>query len=142
MVLGTCAGGVVAGHTPTQFRSSGERGSQALEFAMVMPLFGLLLVLLAQTGLLLADVVAAHGIVREVARTAAVDGEAAAKQLGDELAGRRDVRLDISDRDGLVDVRLEMRSAAFAGARADLWLPARAVMRREGVAADGAGPGP
>lgn len=135
MVLATWPGGVVgAGRTPVPRAPAdgrGEAGSQVLEFAMVLPLFGLLLAVLAQTALLLADVLVAQGIAREVARSAAVDGEAQAQQLADELAGDRDLRVDL-DRDGdLVEVRAELHTRAFAAAGADAWVPARATFRVE-----------
>jgi hypothetical protein len=134
MVLAGCAGDVVADHVPSRrplSRFAGEGGSQALEFAMVLPLFGLLLALLAQTGLLLADVVMAQGIAREVARTATVEGESAAHDVGRELAGRRDVKIDLGRVDGLIEARVELRSSVFASTGVEVWLPARAVMRPE-----------
>jgi hypothetical protein len=133
---------VVGDHTPTRrwivrLRRD-DSGSQALEFAMVLPMFGLLIALLAQTGLLLGDVVTAQGIAREVARTAAVEDAPAARQLGRELAGRRELRVELSDVDGLIEARVELRSAVFASAGLNLWVPARAVMRPEHATVDGA----
>jgi hypothetical protein len=140
MVLAGCAGDVVTDHVPSRRPLSsigGDGGSQALEFAMVLPLFGLLVALLAQTGLLLADLVMAQGVAREVARTAAVEGEPAAREVGRDLAGRRDVRIDLAHVDGLVEARVELRSSVFASAGVDVWLPAHAVMRPEGDPWDG-----
>jgi TadE-like protein len=142
MVLAVCAGGVVDGHTPTRRWITRVRcedgGSQALEFAMVLPLFGLLIALLAQTGLLLGDVVMAQGIAREVARTAAVEDESAARAVGHDLAGRRRLRVELSQADGLIEARVQLRSTVFASTGAHVWLPARAVMRSEHVTLDGA----
>ena len=161
MVLAGCAGGVVRSHTPLRrviVRVGREDGgSQALEFAMVLPLFGLLIALLVQTGLLLADVVAAQGIAREVVRTAVVEDRSAARQVGRDLAGRRDVRIEfvsrrrsapsggerrqttrLSDADDLVEARVELRSNVFASTGIDVWLPARAAMRLEGGMVEGA----
>jgi Flp pilus assembly protein TadG len=126
---------VVADHAPS--RSSvadiaDDHGSQALEFAMVLPLFGLLLALFVHTGLLLGDVVMAQGIAREVARSAAVEGDAAARDVGRALVGRRDVRIEIAPRDGLVEARVELRSPVFASTGVDVWVPARVAMRPEG----------
>lgn len=143
MVLGVRAGGVVGDHAPSRPRKrvgemlarviGGERGSQALEFAMVLPLVGMLIAVLVNVGLLLGDVVIAQGIAREVARTAAVEGPSAAHQVGEQLAGQRDVRIEIDGRDGLVDVRIALRSTVFAGASGvAVEVPARAVMRPEG----------
>jgi hypothetical protein len=98
---------------------------------MVLPLFGLLIALLAQTGLLLGDVVMAQGIAREVARTAAVEDESAARAVGRDLAGRRRLRVELSQSEGLVEVRIQLRSTVFASTGARVWLPARAVMRSE-----------
>lgn len=145
MVLGACAGGAVDDRAPSRRRmvrrARDDGGSQALEFAMVLPLFGLLIALLTQTGLLLGDVVMAQGIAREVARTAAVDDEAAGRAVGRELAGRRDVRVDLTDEDGLLAVRVELRSTAFGSTGVEVWLPGRAVMRREHATAGGVGDG-
>jgi Flp pilus assembly protein TadG len=133
---------VVHDHTPLRhvtIRAGREDGgSQALEFAMILPLFGLLIALLIQTGLLLADVVAAQGIAREVARTAAVEDRSAARDVGRDLAGRREVRIELSEADGLVKAHVELRSSAFASTGVGVWLPARAAMRPEGPMVDGA----
>ncbi|HSJ45872.1 MAG TPA: TadE/TadG family type IV pilus assembly protein [Euzebyales bacterium] len=141
MVLTTMPGGAVgAGRAPAppttgevggQALARGETGSQALEFAMIVPLLGVLLGLLAQTGLLLADVLVAHGIAREAGRTAAVDGDEHARDVVEDLAGDRDVRLEFEDHDGLVEARVELATRAFASVGVQLWLPARAAFRRE-----------
>lgn len=104
---------------------------------MVLPLLGVLLALLAQTGLLLADVVVAQGIAREAGRAAAVDGDERARRVAERLAGdRREVRLDLVDDDGLVEARVELASRAFAAVGVELWLPARATFRAEEAAVD------
>jgi hypothetical protein len=110
---------------------AGEAGSQVLEFAMVLPSFGVALALLAQTGLLLGDVLVVHGIAREAARTLAVEGDIAEGDLADRIADAREVRLDVERTDGLVEVRAELVTRAFASAGVDLWLPARATFRDE-----------
>jgi len=143
MVLTTMPGGAVgAGRAPVPhvIVGHGETGSQALEFAMVVPLLGLLLGLVLQTGLLLADVLVAQGIAREAGRAAAVDGDDRAREVVEELAGDRDVRLDLEDADGMVQARVELATRAFSSVGVDLWLPARATFRREassGVGGDG-----
>ena len=138
MVLGACAGDVVADHVPSRRlpELADDGGSQALEFAMVLPLLGMLLALVVHTGLLLGDVVLTQGIAREVARSAAVEGAAMAHEVGRTLAGRRDVRIDIAPRDGLVEARVEVRSRVFAAAGVDVWIPARVTMRPEGAIAE------
>jgi Flp pilus assembly protein TadG len=110
-----------------------DGGSQALEFAMVLPLFGLLIALLLHAGLLLGDVIVAQGIAREVARTAVVEDRPAARDVARALAGGRDVRIELSDTGGLVEARIELHSSVFASTGIDVWLPARAVMRPEGA---------
>jgi len=137
MVLTTMPGGAVgAGRAPAPHDQMGlgEAGSQALEFAMVVPLLGVLLGLLAQTGLLLADVQVVHGIAREAGRAAAVDGEQRAREVVEDLAGDRDVRLHVDGADGMVEARVELATRAFSSVGVDLWLPARATFRREGAA--------
>lgn len=136
MVLTTMPGGAVgAGRAPAphDVAGSGETGSQALEFAMVVPLLGVLLGMLAHTGLLLADVQVVHGIAREVARTAAVDGDERAREVVEDMAGDRGVRLDLDDHDGIVEAHVELATRAFASVGVQLWLPARAAFRREGA---------
>lgn len=136
MVLTIRPGGAAsAGRAPIPRAATGARGesgSQALEFALVVPLLGLLLGLLAQTGLLLADVVVAHGVAREVGRTAAVDGDDRARAVAGRVAGGRDVRVDVGGDDEVVEARVELATRAFAAVGVRLWLPARAVFRREG----------
>jgi Flp pilus assembly protein TadG len=112
-----------------------------LEFAMVVPLLGLLLGLMIQTGLLLADVVVAHGIAREAGRTAAVEGVERARQVAERTAGGRDVRVDVDDDAGVVEVSVELATGAFSTVGVDLWLPARATFRRETPFGAGAGGG-
>jgi len=134
MVLTTMPGGAVgAGRAPSPHATAGrgEAGSQALEFAMVVPLLGLLLGMLAQTGLLLADVQVAYGIAREAGRAAAVDGDERAREVVEELAGDRAVRLDLDDTDGMVEARVELATGAFSSVGVRLWLPASATFRRE-----------
>ena len=136
MDLGVCAGGVVTDHAPSRppsIQLTEEGGSQALEFAMVLPMFGILLALLLHTGLMLGDVVMAQGIAREIARTAAVEGDAAARDAGRELAGARDIRVELAPRDGFVEAKVALRSPVFAPAGVDVWVPARAAMRPEGA---------
>lgn len=98
---------------------------------MVVPLLGLVLGLLAQTGLLLADVVVVQGIAREVGRAAAVDGPDHARDLAREMAGDRDVRVDVDEDAGMVVTRVEMATGAFRAVGVQLWLPAQAAFRRE-----------
>ena len=82
--------------------------------------------------LLLADVLVVHGVAREAARTAAVDGDERAREVVADMAGDRDMRLDLNDDDGVVEARIELATQAFASVGVELWLPARAAFRREG----------
>jgi Flp pilus assembly protein TadG len=102
-----------------------------LEFAMVVPLLGLLLALLSHTGLLLADAVVAQGVAREVGRAAAVDGAERARQVAERLAGDREVRVDLDERGGMVEARIELVSGAFAAIGVDVRVPATATFRAE-----------
>ena len=98
---------------------------------MVVPLLGVLLGLLAQTCLLLADVLVVQGVARETGRTAAIEGDEAARVVADDLAGERDVRVDLTERDGMVEAHVELASRAFSSVGVDHWLPADATFRRE-----------
>lgn len=143
MVLTEGYGSVADGHAPVarppaaaaHRRHSAQTGSQAIEFALVLPLVGLLLALFVHTGMLLADVLTAQAVAREVARTAAVDGDDAAHEIGRQLAGRRAVRVDLTHADALIEVRIDLRSTAFDSVFRPVWVPARATMRVEGTAA-------
>lgn len=108
---------------------------------MVVPLLGLLLGLLAQTGLLLADVVVAHGIAREAGRTAAVDGVDEARQIARDRAGTREVRIELDTDDGAVTAEVELASGAFTTVGVDVWLPATATFRMESPLQAGIGDG-
>jgi len=132
MVLAQGARGAVIDRAPcARGVGQAEAGSQALEFAMVLPLLGVVIALLVQTGLLLADVVVAQGIAREVTRTAIVAGEAGAREVGRELAGDRELRLRFTRDEGLIEARVNLRSTAFSAVGPGLWVPARATMRME-----------
>lgn len=98
---------------------------------MVLPLVGLLLALFVHVGLVLADVVAAQGIAREVARVAAVDGDAEGRAVLDRFAGQREATLQLVHDDGAVEARVRLRSDAFSALGVTPWLPARAAMRVE-----------
>ena len=127
-------GAVGAGRTPGRVvlpGRCGERGSQALEFAMVVPLLGLLVGLVVHSGLLLADVVVAQGIAREAGRAAAVDGVDRARDAAEEMAGDREVRVDVDRDGGVVRTRVELASGAFRAVGVEVWLPAQASFREE-----------
>ncbi|MBA2316166.1 MAG: hypothetical protein H0V93_00015 [Euzebyales bacterium] len=120
-------------------RLGGERGSQAAEFAMVLPMaIGLLGFLLA-AALVGVELLAAQHLAREVARAAAVTSDADAHTMAGQLAEGRTLELAVSPPSGarrpgdLLTVRLRLRSAVAARLGVDVWLPATAVMRTEDV---------
>jgi len=113
-----------------------QRGSQALEFALVLPAVVLLLVLAVHAGLLATDLVAVQGLAREAARAAAVGGDAATRAALTEAAGPRPVTLTLTPAaprapGSMVTAEVRLRSRAFAPLGAPVWLPARATMRVE-----------
>lgn len=64
-----------------------DRGAQALEFALVLPWALLLLVALAAVAGVGVDAVRAQALAGQVARTAATDGDAAARALARSAGG-------------------------------------------------------
>lgn len=115
----------------------GERGSQAMELALLVPGVVLLLVVLVHAGLLGMDLVSVQGMAREAARVAAVDDDRAAREAVRAAAGHRPVRATFEPGSGArrpgdtVRARVELRSRAFAALGLPLWLPAEAAMRVE-----------
>lgn len=51
--------------------------------------------------------------------------------LADRLAPSRELRLDVERAGGLVEVRAELATGAFAAAGVEVWLPARASFHDE-----------
>ena len=103
---------------------------------MVVPAVVVMLLLVLQAGVLGADIVAAHGLAREVARTAAIGTAEDLDALQRAVAGERHARLEVDPSDPpegtLVTARVQLRSRAFGNVGVDLWIPARATMRAEG----------
>lgn len=140
MVLTRPAGGAGAAGAPRAGgvrRARGEAGSQALEFALVLPAVVLVLVVLLHAALVGVDLVIAQGLAREAARTAAVDGDEVVESRLDDAAGDRPVELELSPPESrrsagqVVTVELRVRSRGFAAFGAEVWVPARAAMRVE-----------
>lgn len=148
MVLTTGKGGAGVAGAPRPFPpgrpdagreqrvTRGQRGSQTLEFALVLPLATLLAVLALHAGLLAADLVAVQGLAREAARAAAVSGDAATRATLEQAAGRQPVRLTLDPASprspgALVTAQVSLESRAFRAFGQKVWLPARAVMRVE-----------
>lgn len=108
-----------------------ERGSQSLEFALVLPLIGILALLLLHAAVLGGDLIAAQGAARAAARMAAVDGDAAAHAAARVVAGSRSMHLRLDPGEGarggggLVTATVQLRSAAFGGR---VTVPGHAVM--------------
>ncbi|MBW3602432.1 MAG: hypothetical protein KY434_07025 [Actinobacteria bacterium] len=117
--------------------SPGQRGSQAIEFALVTPAVALLVLLLVQAALLGAEIVAVQGLAREAARAAAVDDDEAVRAAVTEAGGGRAVEVELEPPSGrrlpgdLVTALVRLRSAALARFGVTVWLPARATMRTE-----------
>ena len=114
----------------------GVRGSQALEFAMVVPAAVMLVVLLLHAGILAADLVTVQGLAREAARIAVVADDAAARGALADAAGRRPVALTLDPAGPrspgtLVTVTVRLHSTAFSAFGAEVWLPGTATMRVE-----------
>lgn len=134
MGAATCRSHRCSGRTR---RAGGEQGSAALELALVLPLVVLLLVVLLHAAVLGSDVVAAQGVAREAARVASVADDREVQQAVRRAAGRRDLRVEVhppaSARSAgdTVTASISLRSAAFSPFGADVWVPARAVMRVE-----------
>lgn len=135
MVLSPARGG--AGAAGACRGRGGERGSQTLEFALVLPAVVVVLALVFHTALLGADLVAVQGLAREAARTAAVADDAAVGAAVRTAAGRRQVEVAVHPPTGarahgdLVTATVRLRSRAFEAFGAAPWLPARATMRVE-----------
>lgn len=138
MVLAATPGDAGAAGIPSRSMRD-ERGSQTLEFALVVPLALWLLASLLLFAVVGAELVAAQGIAREAARAAAVGSDAEARNAAKAGAGSRQFDLRLLPPDGarqpgdLVSARLRLRSAVAANLGLDLWLPAHAVMRTEDV---------
>jgi hypothetical protein len=118
-------------------RQAGERGSQTVELALLLPVLALLVALVLQGGMAAGDLVLAQTAAREAARAAAVDDDVAARDAARRVAGSREisVRVDPPDTQRVagepVTVEVELHSEAFARIGVPLRLPARAVMRTE-----------
>lgn len=107
-----------------------------MEFALVLPLAVLLLVVGLHAGLLVVDLVAAQGLAREAARVAAVADDDTTNAALAAAAGRRPVALTLRPesprRPGdFVTAEVRLRSRAFGAFGQEVWLPASATMRTE-----------
>ncbi len=103
---------------------------------MVVPAVVVMLLVVLQAGVLGADIVAAQGLAREVARTAAIGTAEDLDALQRAAAGEREAQLEVQPSDPaegtLVTARVRLRSRAFGNVGVDVWIPARATMRVEG----------
>lgn len=113
-----------------------QRGSQTLEFALVLPLVALLAVVGLQAGVLAVDLVAAQGLAREAARVAVVSDDDTTRQALEDAAHGQPVQLDLLPpgqraAGTLVTAEVRVRSRAFSSFGPPIWLPARATMRVE-----------
>lgn len=102
---------------------------------MALPAALVVVLLVVQAGVLGADVVAAQGLARDAARTAAVGDAADVAALVDDAAGAREVEVELEpsrpQAGEPVTVSLRLRSRAFGNLGRSVWLPARATMRAE-----------
>lgn len=114
----------------------GERGSQAVEFALVLPAVLVLALVLLHAAMLGSDFVAAQALAAQAARTAAVDGPAAAR-AGVGRGGLRGAVIDVSRDPGEADdadwyaVELRAPSRAFRMAGLHLHVRGRGWARAE-----------
>lgn len=88
-------------------RGKPQRGQATVEFALVLPLLCLFLLMVVQVGLVAKDQVLVHHAAREAARAAAVDptvsaARSAATRAGGLEAGRMTVSLSGGNRRGEV----------------------------------------
>lgn len=122
----------------TGSRWRGDRGSQTLELALLLPVLAMLLALVLQGGLAASELVLAQAVARDAARVASVDDDVAARAAAQAVAGTRQLDLRIrpaaGDRRGgeLVTVEVGLRSAVLDRMGLEVWLPATASMRIEG----------
>lgn len=106
---------------------------------MLLPVLALIVLALLLAGLAASEAVIAQASARDAARVAAVDDDTAAVQAAKAVAGRRELVVDVdppaSARSGgqLVTVKVRLRSAALQRVGVELWFPATATMRVEGL---------
>lgn len=137
MVLTASGGDAVHGRVPTRPADRRERGSQALEFALIVPLVGMVIVLVLHAGLFAIDLVLAQTVAREAARAAAVADDAAARDAASEAAAGRQVELHLTPAHGRrepgdeIRARARLRSNAFRSLGTTVWVTGQAVMRAE-----------
>jgi Flp pilus assembly protein TadG len=128
--------------SPRGRRAGRQRGQSTVEFALVLPLVVLILLVVVQVGLVVRDQVLVVHAAREAARAASVGGtddqvRRAAIGAGPLSAGRLSVTIDRADgpTGGTVRVSVHYRSQTdlpLVGALVpDLDLTADAVMARE-----------
>lgn len=116
---------------------AGERGSQAVEFAMALPLVALALALVLCAGVVGMEMVHVHGVAREAARAAAVGTDADADAVARAAAGGRQLTLRLDPPQGrrvagdLVTAEVGMSSHVLARFGVDAVLRGSATMRAE-----------
>ena len=107
-------------------RRRAERGQSSVEFALVLPLLGVAVLVAVQTGLVVTTKLAVTHTAREVARVLAVDPDADVDRIADAVdpAARertiavRWVSAPLADR-RLVEVRVEQEVPSLGGS----WIP-------------------
>lgn len=102
---------------------------------MTLPIVLVTILLVCGAGLLGVELVAAQGLARDAARTAAVGEVADVQAMTLHAAGRRPVQVALNPsppRPGqAVTASVRLRSVAFSALGVEVWLPARASMRVE-----------
>ena len=118
---------------------SDDGGSQTVELALLMPALAMIVLAILLAGVAASEAVLAQAAARDGARVAAVDDDAAAADAAKAVAGERAVVVDVEPptsarRAGeLVTVTVRLRSRALQRLGVELWFPARATMRVEGL---------
>jgi hypothetical protein len=114
----------------------GERGSQAVEFALVLPAVLVLALALLHVAVLGSEFVAAQAMAAQIARAAAVDGPGAARAMVTRV-GPPGAAISVQRRPGLADradwyaVELRVPSRAFGVLGLRLRVQARGWARAE-----------
>ena len=131
------AGRLVADRPVADRLLGSQDGSQAVEFALVVPGVFLVLLLLLHAGLLGVELVAVQGVAREAARVAAVADDSAVREAAARVAPRRQLRVELAPPAGrrrageLVTATVRLRSRVLRLGGTAVWLPARATMQVE-----------
>ena len=114
-------------------RRPGERGSQTLEFALIVPGIAVLVVVLVHVAMLGADLLGVQVLAREGARAAArgADATAPVRAAADGRAVQVRISPLVTSPGEPVTVTVRLRSGVSDRLGFEVWLPGRVTMRRE-----------